>query len=67
MLCIITGSSKLNAHPEQFCKEEQLLKVNEIYKLPIYKFYFKLLNMNYHINSKISHLLTMVQYFCEQN
>ena len=43
MLRIISGS-KFNAHTEPICREEQLLKVNEIYKLAIYKFYFKLIN-----------------------
>ena len=43
MLRIISGS-KYNAHKEPICREEQLLKVNEIYKLAIYKFYFKLIN-----------------------
>ena len=43
VLRIISGS-KFNAHTEPICGEEQLLKVNEIYKLAIYKFYFKLIN-----------------------
>ena len=43
VLRIISGS-KFNAHTEPICREEQLLKVNEIYKLAIYKFYFKLIN-----------------------
>ena len=34
---------KFNAHIEPICRE-QLLNVNEIYKLAIYKFYFKLVN-----------------------
>ena len=38
VLRIISGS-KFNAHTEPICKEEQLLKVNEIYKLAIYKFF----------------------------
>ena len=40
----IISSSKFNVHTEPICREEQLLKVNEIYKLAIYKFYFKLIN-----------------------
>ena len=43
VLRIISGS-KFNAHTEPICREQQLLKVNEIYKLAIYKFYFKLIN-----------------------
>ena len=43
VLRIISGS-KFNAHTEPICREEQLLRVNEIYKLAIYKFYFKLIN-----------------------
>ena len=43
MLRIISGN-KFNAHTEPICREEQLLKVNKIYKLAIYKFYFKLIN-----------------------
>ena len=43
VLHIISGS-KFNAHTEPICREEQLLKVNEMYKLAIYKFYFKLIN-----------------------
>ena len=35
VLRLISGS-KLNAHTEPICREEQLLKVNEIYKLVIY-------------------------------
>ena len=43
VLRIISGSN-FNAHTESICREEQILKVNEIYKLAIYKFYFKLIN-----------------------
>ena len=43
VLRIISGS-KFNAHTESICREEQLLKVNEIYKLAIYNFYFNLIN-----------------------
>ena len=35
VLRIISGS-KFNAHTEPICREEQLLKVNKIYKLVIY-------------------------------
>ena len=43
VLRIISGS-KFTAHTEPICSEEQLLKVNEIYKLAVYKFYFQLIN-----------------------
>ena len=43
VLRIISGG-KFNSHTEPICREEQLLKVNEIYKLAYYKFYFKLIN-----------------------
>ena len=57
VLRIISGS-KFNAHTEPICREEQLLKVNEIYKLAIYKFYFKLINNELPHYSKILHLLS---------
>ena len=40
----IISCRKFNVHTEPICREEQLLKVNEIYKLAIYKFYFKPIN-----------------------
>ena len=43
VLRIIPGS-KFNAHTGPIRKEEQLLKVNEIYEFAIYKFYFKLIS-----------------------
>ena len=40
---IISGN-KFNAHTEPICRAEQLQKVQEIYRLGIYKFYYKLIN-----------------------
>ena len=40
----IISDNKINAHTEPICRAEQLLKVKEIYRLGIYKFYYKLIN-----------------------
>ena len=40
----IISDNKFNAHTEPICRAEQLLKVKEIYRLRIYKFYYKLTN-----------------------
>ena len=36
--------NKFNAHTEPICKVEQLLKVKEIYRLGVYKVFYKLIN-----------------------
>ena len=40
----IISDNKFNAHTEPICRAERLLKVKEIYRLGIYKFYNKLIN-----------------------
>ena len=40
----IISCRKFNVHTEPICREEQLLKVNKIYILAIYKFFFKPIN-----------------------
>ena len=40
----IISDNKFNAHTEPSCRAERLLKVKEIYRLGIYKFYYKLVN-----------------------
>ena len=40
----IISDNKFNAHTEPICRVERLLKVEEIYRLGIYKFYYKLIN-----------------------
>ena len=40
----IISDNKFNAHTEPICRAERLLKVKEIYRLGIYKFYYKLIN-----------------------
>ena len=42
----IISDNKFNAHTEPICRAERLLKVKEIYRLGIYKFYYKLINNN---------------------
>ena len=40
----IISDNKFNAHTEPICRAERLLKVKKIYRLGIYKFYYKLIN-----------------------
>ena len=40
----IISDNKFNAHTEPICRAERHLKVKEIYRLGIYKFYYKLIN-----------------------
>ena len=40
----IMSDNKFNAHTEPICRAERLLKVKEIYRLGIHKFYYKLIN-----------------------
>ena len=40
----IISDNKFNAHTEPICRAERLLKVKDIYRLGIYKFYYKLIN-----------------------
>ena len=40
----IISDNKFNAHTEPICRAERLLKVKEIYRLGIKKFYYKLIN-----------------------
>ena len=40
----IISDNKFNAHTEPICRAERLLKVKDIYRLGIYKFYYKLRN-----------------------
>ena len=40
----IISDNKFNAHTEPICRAERLLKVKEIYRLGIYKFYYKQIN-----------------------
>ena len=40
----IISDNKFNAHTETICRAERLLKVKDIYRLGIYKFYYKLIN-----------------------
>ena len=40
----IISDNKFNAHTEPICRAERLLKVKEIYRLGIYKIYYKLIN-----------------------
>ena len=40
----IISDNKFNAHTEPTCRAERLLKVKEIYRLEIYKFYYKVIN-----------------------
>ena len=44
----IISDNKFNAHTEPICRAERLLKVKEIYRLGIYKFYYKLINNHLH-------------------
>ena len=41
---IIISNSKFKSHTEPICKTLNLLKVQNIYQLAIFKFYFKLIN-----------------------
>ena len=40
----IISDNKFNAHTEPICRAERLLKVKEIYRFEIYKFYYKLID-----------------------
>ena len=40
----IISDNKFNAHTEPICRAERLRKFKEIYRLGIYKFYYKLIN-----------------------
>ena len=40
----IISDNKFNAHTEPICRAERHLKVKEIYRLGIYRFYYKLIN-----------------------
>ena len=49
----IISDNKFNAHTEPICRTERLLIVKEIYRLAIYKFYYKLINNHLLITFKI--------------
>ena len=45
----IIGNSHYIAHTEPICKRLHMLKVSVMFRVAIWKFYYKLMNINYHL------------------